>query len=319
MTEPFEASPIAFGGARPMVSRRSLMEVAGVTLVGTAFLGAAGCAAVAGDKAKFPHVDTGPVAPETVAGIAVGTLGGGTKPIYVTRPGSRDPIEHTVADTLFWGDIMMEHATFFAMLMPGAELAAPRGEAERFQKRFADHLARLRGTQMQPHDLAGLHRSTTDLTRAFIDYKKTMQHAQEAGRYRTLVWPSFFDHTRKEAERFVRRIEQLGRGDASYARAEVVPFWADKMEEHALFIAQLLDPDEQALIGAADGASKTFAKLEANPGDGGADKAVASIIDFKTAAGKGITAGKIKSIIPPALADHVRREAVKFEDELKRA
>jgi hypothetical protein len=319
MTESIEIVPTLTDGVQPAVTRRSLMEIAGVTLVGTVFLGAAGCAAVASDKTTLPHVDTGPVAPETVAGIAVGTLGGGPKPIYVTRPGSRDPIEHTVADTLFWGDIMMEHATFFAMLMPGAELAAPRGEAERFPKRFADHLARLRGSRMQPHDLAGLHRSTTDLTRAFIDYKRTMQHAQETGRYRTLVWPSFFDHTRKEAERFVRRIDQLGRGDVSYARAEVVPFWADKMEEHALFIAQLLDPDEQALIGAADGASKTFAKLEANPGDGGVDKAVASIIDFKTAAEKGIRTGQIQSIIHPALADHVRREAVRFKDELSRA
>ncbi|MGI8918156.1 MAG: DUF2935 domain-containing protein [Pyrinomonadaceae bacterium] len=43
------------------------------------------------------------------------------------------------------------------------------------------------------------------------------------------------------------------------------------------------------------------------------------IIDFKTAAEKGIQTGKIKSIIHPALADHVRREAIKFADELKRA
>jgi len=47
--------------------------------------------------------------------------------------------------------------------------------------------------------------------------------------------------------------------------------------------------------------------------------AVNEIIDFKTAAEKGIQTGKIKSIIHPALADHVRREAVKFADELKRA
>lgn len=33
---------------------------------------------------------------------------------------------------------------------------------------------------------------------------------------------------------------------------------------------------------------------------------------------KGIYAGKIKSIIPPPLASHVRREAVKFIDEFRR-
>ena len=43
------------------------------------------------------------------------------------------------------------------------------------------------------------------------------------------------------------------------------------------------------------------------------------ILDFKTAAEKGIATGKIKSIIDPALADHVRREAIKAADDLRRA
>lgn len=75
------------------------------------------------------------------------------------------------------------------------------------------------------------------------------------------------------------------------------------MEEHSLFIAQLLDPDEQALIKTADAASKTFARLEANPGRGGignpALQAAESIIDFKTAAEKGIRTSQIESIIHP--------------------
>ena len=47
-------------------------------------------------------------------------------------------------------------------------------------------------------------------------------------------------------------------------------------------------------------------------------EAVNGIIDFKTAAERGIQEGRIKSIIHPALADHVRREAVRFRDELQR-
>ena len=42
------------------------------------------------------------------------------------------------------------------------------------------------------------------------------------------------------------------------------------------------------------------------------------MVAFKTTATKGIEEGKIKSIIHPTLADHARREAVKFVDELKR-
>ena len=65
---------------------------------------------------------TYPFAQRIARGHHVGTLGGGSKPIYITRPGSTDPVEHSVADTLFSGDIMMEHALFFAMLMPGEDL-----------------------------------------------------------------------------------------------------------------------------------------------------------------------------------------------------
>jgi hypothetical protein len=309
--------------APSMVTRRDLVQVAGATLVGTALLSTTGCASTV-DKAMFPRVEVGAARPESVAGVPVGTLNGGTKPIYVTRPGSQDPVEHSVADTLFWGDIMMEHGMFFVMLMPGAELAAQREEAGQFQRRFADQLTRLRASRLDRSDYAAFNRSTADLVRSFIDYKQRMEQAETSGRQHSLVWPSFFDHTRKEAERFVRRLDQLNGGDAHFSRAEVVPFWADKMEEHSQFIAHLLDPDEKLLKELSETSAKAFGKIEAAPPPKRGDKdpvmtAVHGIIDFKTAAEKGINAGTIKSIIHPALADHVRREAIRFGDELSRA
>jgi len=42
-------------------------------------------------------------------------------------------------------------------------------------------------------------------------------------------------------------------------------------------------------------------------------------LEFKTQAARDIEAARIKSIIDPRLADHVRREALKFVDELQRA
>lgn len=42
------------------------------------------------------------------------------------------------------------------------------------------------------------------------------------------------------------------------------------------------------------------------------------MLDFKTLGEKGIKSGKIKSVIHPSLVSHVRREAVRFVDELKR-
>lgn len=157
-----------------------------------------------------------------------------------------------------------------------------------------------------------------------------------------MVWPLFFDHTRHEAERHTRRLEQLGAGETGFDKKEVMAFWNNIMEEHARFVAHLLDPDEYELIDEATRASNAFRNL----GEGGVGGAVSAlvaepgtvtkaltqfpetsavlsaaelILDFKTKAARDIEAARIKSIIDPRLADHVRREALKFVDELRRA
>lgn len=302
-------------------TRRQMVSIGGASLVAVSLVGTTGCASMM--KAGlpiFPRADPGAPQPTTIAGMPVGTLNGGMKPIFVAPPGSTDPVAHSVADTLFWGEQMMEHAMFFAMLMPGPALATPRGQAEQLQRQFADHLARLRGSQLNARNYAAFNQSTIALTQSLIAYKQAMEEAQASGRMRSLVWPSFFHHTRKEGERFVERLGQLNGGNTTYVRSEVIPFWADKMEEHSLFIAHLLDPDETVLKEVAETSAGMFAKLEAAPGTKDAALGAAqTIIDFKTAAGKGIQSGQIKSIIDPALADHVRREAIRFKDELMRA
>ena len=304
------------------VTRRTMVSIGGATLIATSLVGTSGCASLM--KAGlpiFPRAEPGPIRPTTIAGVPVGSLNGGTKPIFVAPPGNMDPVAHSVADTLFWGEQMMEHALFFAMFMPGPELAGPRAEAQRFQKQFGDHLARLRSSRLDRTNYVAFNNTTLGLVNGLIGYKQRMEDAQASGQMRSLVWPSFFDHTRKEGVRFAGRLGQLNGGNAAFDRREVIPFWADKMEEHSLFIDQLLDPDEKLLKEVSQTSAEAFAKLETAP-VGSKDPALAAaqtIIDFKTAAEKGILAGEIKSIIHPALADHVRREAIRFKDELMRA
>jgi len=112
------------------------------------------------------------------------------------------------------------------------------------------------------------------------------------------------------------------------------------MDEHARFVAHLLDPNEFELIeksfstatvfrdlGGAGGAVAALAdepgtvldSLAKNPELDAVMSAAQTILDFKTQAVRDIEAGRIKSIIEPRLADHVRREALKFLNELKRA
>jgi len=242
------------------------------------------------------------------------------KPTYLPPQGSRDPAAYSMAETLFWTDILMEHGLFFTLLMPGDELASQRNKAKEFQDTFAKRFERVRTTALQRENYVQFNRETIELVKPFVDWKHRMQREQEAGRLKSLVWPTFFEHTAREAERFVKRLERFNGGSVDLDRAEAIPFWAGIMGEHADFIAHLLDPAEKKLVDRALETARTFYKVRDSHDhrDERIDDAAQGILDFKTAAERGINAGQVKSIIHPALAAHVRREAAKFVDELKR-
>ncbi len=262
------------------------------------------------------------------------------KPVIVPAADERDPGIHAWADARFWADIMSEHAFFFALLMPEEVAARERAEALAFSESFAElHRNIDADGAPQRRDVGSFSRAVGEQVKPFIEFKARLGDAQRSGQLRSLVWPLFFDHTREEAERFARRLETLGSGQTEFERTEVVAFWADIMEQHSRFIAHLLDPDELELVETATNVSHVFrelrrggtsAALVAEPATlvqsvletGETDavlSAASSILEFKTEAARGIEAARIKSIIDPRLADHVRREALKFIDELKRA
>ena len=296
-------------------------------------------------------VTTSEVRPSTAPAdfVVLARAGGETaegpteKLVFLPSRDEQSPALHAFADARFWVDIMMEHALFFTMLMPEETAPEERRQAQQFQERFADLLARIEsGGPPQQGELGTFTSLVTEEVKPFIDYKARLGQAQTEGSLRSLVWPLFFDHTRHEAERLTRRMEMYAGGASEFERSEVVPFWTNIMDEHARFVAHLLDPDEVELIdtcyktsdvfrelgsGGLGGATSAFftqpgtvaSSLASNPETDAVLSAAETILDFKTKAARDIEAARIKSIIDPRLADHVRREAIKFIDELKRA
>lgn len=265
------------------------------------------------------------------------------KPVVLPHLDDRDPARHAWADARFATDIMAEHGLFFALLMPPETAPNERAEALQFSESFSQLYQRIDSAgPPERGDLKRFVREITDQIKPFIDYKHTQGDAQRSGTLQSLVWPLFFDHTRTEAERHIARLEQLAAGEPGFDENEVMVFWNNIMEEHARFVAHLLDPDEFELIDEATKASNVFRSLDGG-GVGGAVAALATepgtvakaltqfpetsavlsaaelILDFKTKAARDIEAARIKSIIDPRLADHVRREALKFVDELRRS
>ncbi len=285
------------------------------------------------------------------SGFTTYTRSGGTelerpfeKPVIVPVAESNDPAAHAWADARFATDIMAEHGLFFALLMPPEVAGKEREEALGFAETFSKlHQQVANSAPPERSALKSFARQMTEEIKPFIEYKARLGEAQTSGKLRSLVWPLFFDHARHEAERWTRRLETLAQGESELDRTEVTTFWTNIMDEHARFVAHLLDPDEFELIETAMKTSRVFADLHNHKGLVGAAVALVdepstvvsslvqnpetnavlsaaeTILDFKTKAARGIEAGRIKSIIDPRLADHVRREALKFVDELKRA
>jgi hypothetical protein len=263
------------------------------------------------------------------------------KVMVLPRSDDADPARHAWADARFAADILAEHALFFALLMPEEVAAEERAQALEFMRTFSALFERI--DSGGPPERSGLKRFAQDVNeeiKPFVEYKARLGEAQTSGRLRSLVWPLFFDHTRNEAERWERRLDELAGGESEFDRNEVVRFWTNIMDEHARFVAHLLDPDEFELIeksfdtatvfrnlGGAGGAvgalvdepGTVLDSLAKNPELDAVMSAAQTILDFKTQAVRDIEAGRIKSIIEPRLADHVRREALKFLNELKRA
>ncbi|MFN2512931.1 MAG: DUF2935 domain-containing protein [Pyrinomonadaceae bacterium] len=282
--------------------------------------------------------------------LKVYTRGGGKqleqpyeKPVILPAPENKDAATHAWADARFATDIMAEHAFFFALLMPPEVAGKERAEALRFSEVFANLHQKIDANA--PPERGDLNRFANDVVeqiKPLIEYKAQMADAQRSGKLRSLVWPLFFDHTQHEAERWSRRLDALAKGESEFDRAEVTKFWTNIMDEHARFVAHLLDPDEYELINTAMKTSRVFADLHTggvagvaaaivhepgtvanslidNPETDAVLSAAETILDFKTKTVRDVEAARIKSIIDPRLGDHVRREALKFIDELRRA
>jgi hypothetical protein len=292
--------------AHPGVNRRALLTAGGAVLVG-GIASAADAAVPRGDHALTNE-----------SGFLTPVADPSVKPTFIAQ--QHTPAGHSIADNLFWNDIMMEHALFFTLLMPGPELATPRQQAEQFKAAFQQQFEQSRAVNQGNY--VAFNRASIDLARRFSDYKRQMQARQTAGQLNSLVWPLFFQHTAREADRFAARLEMYNAGSIEYEREEVVEFWSNTMGEHAAFIAHLLDPQEVKLIGQARQMQAAFLPPRmgrAAVRDQPVMQKAQQILQFKRTGEQGIRSGAVKSIIPPALAAHVRREAERFIDELRRA
>ncbi|HEV8469888.1 MAG TPA: DUF2935 domain-containing protein, partial [Candidatus Limnocylindria bacterium] len=185
------------------------------------------------------------------------------KVVVVPNADDKSASNHAWADARFATDILSEHGLFFALLMPEELAKEERGEALTFYREFGEmHRQIAAAKPPEKSEVKPFLGRVKEKVKPFIEYKQRLGDAQRAGKLRSLVWPLFFDHTRHEAERWERRFNALSNGQVEFERKEVVTFWTNIMDEHARFVAHLLDPDEYKLIEKAFKTAEVFRELQ---------------------------------------------------------
>ena len=101
------------------------------------------------------------------------------KLVLLPSRSEQSPALHAWADARFWVDIMMEHALFFAMLMPQETAPDERLEALRFKDSFAKLLAKIEsGGPPDDGSIKTFADFVIEEVKPFIDYKARLGQAQ---------------------------------------------------------------------------------------------------------------------------------------------
>jgi hypothetical protein len=244
--------------------------------------------------------------------------------------GNDAPRDHAWATARFAIDCMAEHASLFALLLP-PELAG----AQREQALLLGRQYRRLGQHLDVHgpppagELRAFTRQMRDELEPIITFKQECHDQQAAGELRCLAWPLLFDHARREAEHWEDRLGRLGSGDIALEPRETVGFWGHVLDEHARFVAHLLDPAEQRMVQAVLRRGEAFqAATGSLVEEGGTVAPIAEAdavlglaeeaLDFMTETAREVEGARIRSAIVPMLSDHWRRETVWAVDELQR-
>ena len=173
-------------------------------------------------------------------------------------------------------------------------------------------------------EISVLNRKAMAMTKAAVAFKKKLLKNVSECRAFSYTYPTMLEHVIEEAEYYITLLDKLEKRDAADSIKEIIQReinWNHIMGEHSKFIRGYLDPEEEKLFDAANSFAKEFDRLlektekaADNPEllpevTGESIKDVTGLRDFKEQGTEGILKCKIKSVIPPLLADHVLREA----------
>lgn len=175
-----------------------------------------------------------------------------------------------------------------------------------------------------------INRRSYNLLKEVIAFQKKLYDMRLECRIFMYVYPALLHHVDHEAEYYMKMLESLlQRSLPPVNQCDELNLWNHIMKEHAQFIDGMLDPTEEKLKETARATAMTFDRLSMGCTAATARQilqnsisATEGISAFKKAATEGLLQCRIRSIIPPLLADHVWRESnyyLRLLDSLKQS
>lgn len=243
-------------------------------------------------------------------------------------------VTQSLEEIRFWSRIMKEHALFLSLgftadqtqLVQEARQYIP--VFERIEEQAANY-----NEQTDPDVIRQLNNQVYQAAVSIWAYKRKVLGLILSCQIVSNNLPLLVDHVSREAAYFAKRLKELNQGKLKPLPEAIIKenvFFLRIMADHSKFIGHLLDPSERKLVDQAREFSNDFDQLLFQAQDLDSMRpqsetpplldqfldqnrvSVKSLRDFKKTARELIEACKIKSIIPPLLADHVYREADHF-------
>ena len=186
----------------------------------------------------------------------------------------------------------------------------------------------LRSIQMPPASMKPqadrLNQNALSLARQLLNLKERVYSDVQSCRIITNLYPLNINHIIRENRHYIEMLQRMIEGDMDMQSINLgaeEAFWNDIMEEHAEFIAGLLDPTERELKKTAEAFAMEFERLVLQAEAAQrmmqtlpevtmrSETATENIRDFKAQGTNGILSCSVRSLILPLLSDHVLREA----------
>lgn len=242
-----------------------------------------------------------------------------------------------VHEVRFWLRIMKEHSLFIKLGLP-CDQTQLISEAQGFYNVFEDLENTAARINCDNNFERFIERVIIAVKNIFC-FKRHLLHLLIECKIRGGAnYPLLIDHVSREAMYFLKVLGKIQDGEMKYPVDAIVSenvFWLRIMADHLKFIRGLLDPSEREVLNTSNILSDKFDQLQLHARDFDSmlwhfrpnndfarferevTNSTIELRNFKATAEELIQQCAVLSLIPPLLADHVRREAEHFLEILE--